>query len=173
MPDSQLQEWHSVPLWGEQIVRAVSFVLLLHYNATWILLEFIKFWKVLILMDSYNMVEISIPELTVMYNTLWHQGLNNNPSTMRSHLEQWMHSWRPHVIQDKFWNTYMILAEFFGIYIISNSAHKVTFYEHFLYCTIYNLHELWPHCIHIVDTICGNCTWLFPPTEVLVPDCHA
>jgi hypothetical protein len=39
-----------------------------------------------------------------------------------------MLAWKPRVIQDKFWNTYMILADFWGVRTISNFGHKMRFY---------------------------------------------
>jgi hypothetical protein len=72
-----------------------------------------------------------------------------------------MHSWTPYIIQDKFWNSYMIFHEFIGICFISIFAHKWDFINIFLYHTVLNLnnsdaHKVWLHCIHlwVLDQSC-------------------
>jgi hypothetical protein len=51
-------------------------------------------------------------------------------------------SWRLRIIQGKFWNTYVILAEFVGIRIISNFKHKLELY----YCFCIALFQIRMEC---------------------------
>jgi hypothetical protein len=65
-----------------------------------------------------------------------------------------MCSWRPHIIQDKFWNTNMIHTEFFRICITSNFANEMRLFKYFLYYTISNVHKMRLHCtvLHFSQT---------------------
>jgi hypothetical protein len=66
------------------------------------------------------------------------------------HVKTWFHarlpSWRPCVIQVKFWNTYMILADFCWGFALFQTLHtKSNILLIFLHPTISNSHNVWSH----------------------------
>jgi hypothetical protein len=83
-----------------------EFYFIIRLQWTLILLEFIKLVKMFILIDSYNMDEIcnykSIPELTIMYNTLWYRGLNSKPVVTFNARDAFLKTWHD---SRQVWNT--------------------------------------------------------------------
>jgi hypothetical protein len=70
-------------------------------------------------------------------------------NTIWSHFIRGLHCWMPCIIQDKFWNTYVFLAKFFGIQIIAIFVHKVWLHWYFYI-------PLFQSCIKCDHSVCNN-----------------
>lgn len=96
---------------------------------------------------------------STLYNLTYKKIVKRNTRTARSHLMRMMGYLWSSLIQNKFWNTYMILAYSFnlwGILIIWNFTHKLSLCYFFLNSTISNSHNKRPHCIW--KSICNRWT---------------